>query len=154
MPEINSVGIHCNDVFLIITHFQLSGNNPLFTFHYEHLYTWDMSEYTCRILRANTKHILCQLLCDSRCSTGIVMQNSIFRCRKHTLKVDSEMMIKTFIFSINKSFEKFRIYFFIFYRCTILIKEFTYKLSVCRIYFRGLGRVWVQNLNETRRFTE
>ena len=70
------------------------------------------------------------------------------------LEVNTEMMIETFILSIDECIPEYLVYLFIFYGCTVLAEELTYHDAVGTIDFGCLSRTRVDNSTHAGRFTK
>ena len=136
--EVYGIGVHRNDVFLIVKHFEFQGNNPFLAFHYKYANTRNLTNEPCGILCSHAKHILSQLLGDSRCTARIVMNECVFHCCKHSLEVNAEMMIEPFILSIYQSVPKLWVYLIVFDRSSVFIEVFSDELVVCTVNFGSL----------------
>ena len=83
------------------------------------------------------------------------MYYSIFHGGKQADRIDAEMLVKAFVLSVNEFFEEDGIYFFIFHRRSVFIKEFTNQLAVGTVDFWSLAGLWIHDTREvTRRFSE
>ena len=81
-------------------------------------------------MRTNTEHILCQLLGDGRCSTGVVVNKHVFCSSKQSEYINAVVTVETFVFSVDKHFPEYRIDVFVLYRGAVLIEELADKLTV------------------------
>ena len=95
--EVHSVEIHRKYFFLGIEHFYFHSRNPFLCLHYQHPDTWYIAKQPGGIFRSGLEHIFYQLLRYGTCPTCLTMDNHILYRSKHTLEIDTEMVIETLI---------------------------------------------------------
>ena len=141
MAEINSVGIlHQYFVLALLTSlcqskidFQFDGGNPFLGLHDENFHTRYFAYQTSAVLSTYAEHILGQLLCDGGGATSSSACCSILGSTEKSQWVDAPMVVKTFVFSVNKSTPKDGVNILILNGCTIFVKVFAEQYSVSRI---------------------
>ena len=152
--EVHCVGIHGQNIFFIVYHFEFQSDNPLLTFHNKHSDTRQFSEQSGRILRAYTEHILGKLLRYSGSTSCIISCNSVLYSCEKALEIDTEVMIEAFVFGIYQCFPEHRVNFSVLYGCSVFIEVFADKFAVGTVYLRCFGSIGMHNLRKARRFTE
>ncbi len=95
--------------FLRENRFELHGDDPLLALDDEQAEYRHLAQQTGRILRTNAEHILCQLLCDGRSTAPVMMQECILGSSKHADRVDTDMLVESFILGIYQCLEEIRV---------------------------------------------
>ena len=107
--EIYGIGIHGDDFLLGENRLQLNGDDPLLALDDEQAEYRNLAEQTRRILRTDTEHVLCQLLRDGRSTAPVMMQECILGSSKNTDRIDTDVLVETFILGIYQSLEEGRV---------------------------------------------
>ena len=74
-----------------------------------------------------------------------MMEECILGGSKHADRVDTDMLVESFILGIYQCLEEIGCYLIIFYRSTVFVEILADEFSISRIDFRGLRGLWIQN---------
>ena len=131
VAEVDGVGIHFEDSFLVIECLNLGGKNPLLHLHDDHLDPRNIAQQSPGVLAgAHLEHVLHQLLCDGRCATGLAMNDEIFSSTCHSVEVDAPVIIESFIFGVDEQAVEHGVDLLILNWGAIFLVVLTYLLPV------------------------
>ena len=151
--EIDRIEVHGQYLFLREHPLKLQRHNPLLSLHDQYPDARQMPQQARGILRADTEHVLCQLLGDCAGSSGMTTKD-VLHGREKTDDIDAMMLIETLVLCIDKGTYQDGRYLLIGDRRTVLVKVAPHQDFVAGIDLRCFVDNRVLDVIKARRTSE
>ena len=152
--EVDGVGVHGENLVLVVRHLELGGYDPLLRLDDEHAHARNHAEQTGRVVGAHAEHVLGKLLRDGRGAACVVMHHSVLHCAHKTSVVDAVMTVEALVLGSDESLPEGGVHVLELHWCAVLVEVFADEHTVVAVYLRCLTGYGILDGDEARRLAE